>query len=261
MPEYVKQLDMLSKLLQHPLTYGLSVDDPRTTFLRRRIIHSKPFLRKIYSEWYSAIMRALGHKQDVLELGSGAGFFREHCPHAITSEVFATPGVAIVADACNMPFIENSLDAIVMTDVFHHIPNVSSFLTEATRCIKPGGKIIMIEPWRTPWSEWVYTNLHSEPFIPQGTWEIPRSGPLSGANGALPWIVFERDRALFSQQFPQWHITGITPLMPIAYLLSGGVSMRSLMPGLMYRPIRALEKLIGQRHGAMFALIELELGL
>lgn len=253
---------MLGRLLQHPLTRGLSVDDPRTTLLRRQIIKDKPFLQKIYAEWYLAIAGALAeHNRDVLELGSGAGFFREYCPEVITSEVFETPGVNIIADACNLPFNNDSLDAIVMTDVFHHIPDVGLFLTEATRCIRSGGKIIMIEPWRTAWSEWVYTNLHSEPFIPQGTWKIPESGPLSGANGALPWIVFERDRALFSQQFPQWRITGITPLMPIAYLLSGGVSMRSLMPGLMYRPIRALEKLIGQQHGAMFALIELELGL
>ena len=117
----------------------------------------------------------------------------------------------------------------------------------------------MIEPWRTVWSEWVYTYLHTEPFIPHGTWETPDSGPLSGANGALPWIVFERDRLHFAEQFPQWRIAGITPLMPIAYLLSGGVSMRSLMPSLMYKPIRTLERLFGERRWAMFALIELEL--
>lgn len=251
---------MLGKLLQHPLTRGLSVDDPRTTRLRRQIIETKPFLRKIYSEWYAAIVSALRHNsQNVLELGSGAGFFKEHCPQAITSEVFQTPGVDVVADACNLPFPGNSLDAIVMTDVFHHIPRVRQFLTEAARCIRPGGRVVMIEPWRTAWSEWVYTNLHSEPFIPRGTWEIPDSGPLSGANGALPWIVFERDRLLFAEQFPQWRVAGITPLMPIAYLLSGGVSMRSLMPGLMYKPIRTLESLSSERRWAMFALIELEL--
>jgi len=48
-------------------------------------------------------------------------------------------------------------------------------------------------------------------------------------------------------------------MMPFSYLLSGGVSMRSLMPGCMYRPIRALERVLGQKHAAMFALIELEL--
>lgn len=48
-------------------------------------------------------------------------------------------------------------------------------------------------------------------------------------------------------------------MMLFSYLLSGGVSMRSLMPGWMYRPIGAFEQLLSQKHWAMFALIELEL--
>ena len=251
-------MSVLNNLLQHPLTRGLSVDDPRTTSLRRQIIQEKAFLRTIYAEWYGLIISGLQLKKDVLELGSGAGFLQEYLPTVITSEVFQTPGVSLVADACDLPLSSGSLDAIVMTDVFHHIPNVSRFLSEATRCVRPGGKIVMIEPWRTPWSEWVYTHLHSEPFAPRGSWEIPTTGPLSGANGALPWIVFERDRAIFEAQHPQWKIINIEPLMPLSYLLSGGVSMRSLLPGWMYRPIRVLERALNQKRWAMFALIELE---
>lgn len=251
-------MGIINKLLAHPLTRGLPVDDPRTTLLRREIIQKKPFLKAIYSEWYQRIVEALPIKNKVLELGSGAGFFPEYLPQIITSEVFRVPGVGLIADACALPLPDFSLDAIVMTDVFHHIPNVDRFLSEATRCIRPGGKIVMIEPWRTPWSEWVYTNLHPEPFQPDSGWEIPSSGPLSGANGALPWIVFERDRAIFEAQFPQWRIVGIEPMMPISYLLSGGVSLRALIPGWMYQLVRAFERRLKQRRWAMFALIELE---
>jgi len=45
---------------------------------------------------------------------------------------------------------DGSLRAIVMTDVLHHIPNVESFFAEAARCVRPGGVIVMIEPWLTP---------------------------------------------------------------------------------------------------------------
>lgn len=252
-------MSIVNRLLAHPLTYGLSVDDPRTTLLRRQIILSKSFLKAIYSEWYQRIADALPRKDTVLELGAGAGFFQEFIPQIITSEVFEVPGIDLIADACALPLPDRSLDAIVMTDVFHHIPNVSRFLSEATRCICPGGRIVMVEPWRTPWSEWVYSNLHPEPFGPECGWEIPSTGPLSGANGALPWIVFERDRAIFEAQFPEWRIVGIEPMMPFSYLLSGGVSMRSLTPGYMYRLVRAFEKGFKQQRWAMFALIELEL--
>lgn len=251
-------MSIINRVLGHPLTRGLSVDDPLTTLLRRKIIQEKAFLRALYSDWYEQIVGALSGRRNVLELGSGAGFFRELFPDAITSELFHMPGVRLVADACALPFSNNSLDAIVMTDVFHHIPDVNRFLLEATRCVSSGGKIIMIEPWRTPWSEWIYTHFHSEPFIPNSGWEIPSSGPLSGANGALPWIVFHRDRELFEALHPQWHIQKIELIMPFTYLLSGGVSMRNLMPGWMYHPTRALERILCQKHWAMFALIELE---
>lgn len=247
------------EVLGHPLTRGLAVDDPRTTLLRRDIIQDKAFLRALYAEWYERICGVLDKKDDILELGSGAGFLQQFLPGAITSEVFETPGVKLIASACNLPLKAESLDAIVMTDVFHHIPDAGRFLVEAARCVRPGGKLVMIEPWRTAWSEWVYTHLHSEPFSPEGDWVIPNTGPLSGANGALPWIVFQRDRALFEARFPRWHIKNIEPMMSFSYLLSGGVSMRSFLPGWMYRPVRAMERVLGQERSAMFALIELEL--
>ena len=91
----------------------------------------------------------------------------------------------------------------------------------------------MIEPWVTPWSRLVYTKLHYEPFDPEmAHWEFPESGPLSGANNALPWILFVRDRDQFEREFPMWSIQSMRPMMPIRYLVSGGVGFRALMPGL-----------------------------
>ncbi|NCA71132.1 MAG: class I SAM-dependent methyltransferase [Sphingobacteriia bacterium] len=240
------------------MTRGLAVDDPRTTILRRRIIASKPFLRQLYSEWYRLISERLDGCRRILELGSGGGFFKEHCPAAITSEVFHTPGIDLVADARALPFAEGTLDAIMMTDVFHHLPDVTRVLTEAGRCVRPGGKLVMLEPWHSPWSQWVYTHLHPEPFEPLADWTIPATGPLSGANGALPWIVFARDAERLARDVPTWRVVHLQPLMPFAYLLSGGVSLRALAPGWLYRPVRALESRLDPARWAMFALIELE---
>jgi len=57
------------------------------------------------------------------------------------------------------------------------------------------------------------------------------SGPLSGANDALPWIIFVRDRLKFEQEFPQWQIELINPIMPFRYLVSRGVFLSNLAPG------------------------------
>jgi SAM-dependent methyltransferase len=253
-------MGLIHKILAHPATRTLSVDDPQTTLLRRQIIENKGFLREIYVEWYGKIIGCLPpHKRhNVLELGAGAGFFQSLLPQTITSEVFALPDIQLVADACILPLADNSLDAVVMTDVFHHIPDVAKFLKEAARCVRTEGKIVMVEPWRTWWSEKIYTHLHHEPFLTTSNWEIPNGGPLSGANGALPWIVFERDRSLFEKDYSEWKINNITPMMPFSYLLSGGVSLRSLVPRCAYRAIRAIEGRFNQQSWAMFALIELE---
>jgi SAM-dependent methyltransferase len=252
---------MLKEWIEHPLTRGLDLDDPRTTDLRRQVIQGKPFLRNIYAEWYSQIAQALPEGAgSVLEIGSGPGFLGDFVSGLITSDTLSCPGVRVVLDGLYLPFAAGTLRGIAMTNVLHHLPDPRGFFSQAQRCVRPAGAIVMIEPWVTPWSRVVYTRLHHEPFEPEAThWEFPSTGPLSGANGALPWILFERDRVRFEQEFPQWSIELIAPLMPFRYLVSGGVSLRTLMPGWSTGFWSNLEKLMGVqcRRMAMFALIVL----
>ena len=248
-------------LLAHPLTRGLDLDDPQTTELRCQIVREKKFLRKIYDEWYGLLRaRIPAGSGGILELGSGAGYFQEFVPDAIQSEVFVCKNADLVADARALPFPAGSLKAVVMTDVFHHIPDVRAFMKEAVRCLRPGGRLTMVEPWVSTWSKVIFTHLHHEPFMPMAAdWRIPMSGPLSGANGALPWIVFSRDRVQFGAEFPQLQIQEIRPMMPFKYLISGGVAMRNLMPGPLYGCWGALEAILSPwiNRTAMFAMIDI----
>lgn len=252
---------MFRDLLAHPLTRGLDIDSPRCTELRVSIIQEKSFLRQTYEEWYTAITSLLpSTEKPVLELGSGGGFLSDYIPELITSEVFYYQHVKVVLDGSRLPFANEALSGIVMTDVLHHLPQPREFFAEASRCMCRSGLVIMIEPWVTPWSRLVYAKLHHEPFRPEAAeWSFPRRGPLSEANGALPWIIFERDRALFEKEFPDLQIHIIRPFMPFRYLLSGGVSLRSFMPGWSFALWRNLENLLQpwMKNLAMFALIVL----
>jgi SAM-dependent methyltransferase len=197
---------------------------------------------------------------EVLELGSGSGYCARFIPGLITSDVFPCPAARVVIDARDLPFGNGSLRAIVMTNVLHHIPSVERFLAEASRCLRKDGKIVMIEPWVTSWSRFVYKHLHHEPFHPEAPdWSFAQDGPLSGANGALPWIVFERDRQKFETRFPELAIERIQPLMPFRYLVSGGVGYRSLMPGFTHSLWAGLERRFDSQMGrlGMFAFISI----
>lgn len=224
---------MLRSLLEHPLARGRDLDEASTTALRRGIIASKPFLLDIYADWYSLLAAAVpGRPGAVVELGSGAGSLRAFIPDLIRTDVQFLPGIDAVGDAARLPFSTSSLRALLMTNVLHHVQDSEAFLTEASRCLRPGGVVAMIEPWVTPWSRLVYSKLHHEPFDPCAvSWTLPMAGPLSGANGALPWIVLVRDRDALERTWPELEIVRVEPIMPFRYLLSGGVSLRSLMPG------------------------------
>lgn len=252
---------MLQRFLAHPLTRDLDLDDPRTTLLRRDILRQKRFLRRIYREWYTALVAEIPRPAGrILEVGSGAGFLAEHLRGVITSEVFPLPGIRCALDATDLPIADGALGAVVGTNVLHHLGRPRSFLAEAARCLRPGGVLALVEPWVTPWSRWVYSRLHHEPFDPEAAdWELPATGPLSGANGALPWILFCRDRDRFEREFPIWEIRSIQPTMPCRYLLSGGISLRFSMPAWSFPLLTRVENGLGrwQESTAMFAKIVL----
>jgi SAM-dependent methyltransferase len=240
----------------------VDIDDPRGLELRYRIIREKRFLRRIYEEWYDQLVAALPPGEGaVLELGTGAGFLREYLPNAITSDVLHHAGVDLVMDGLDLPLPDAALRGIVLLDVLHHLPEPRRFFREAARCVRPGGAIVMIEPWVTPWSKLIYTRFHHEPFQPETpNWEFPSTGPLSGANGALPWILFDRDRAQFEREFPDWRVRTIRIQMPFRYVVSGGVSMRALTPAWSFGLWRSLERVLQPWMGSlgMSAFIKLE---
>ena len=53
---------------------------------------------------------------------------------------------------------------------------------------------------------------------------------LSGSNGALAWIIFQRDRSQFERQFPGLRLLAYEPFSPLQYWLSGALKSWSLVP-------------------------------
>jgi len=210
----------------------IPLDSFERTLLHKEIILSKPFLKNLYQEWYTTFNNELITLPPgkIVELGSGGGFLKELIPTVISSDILPLPSNDMTFSALDMPFDNDSISGLFMVDTFHHLPDIYQFLSEADRVLIKNGKIIMIEPANSLWGRFIYKHFHHEPFNPKGKWQSPNSGPMSGANGSLPWIVFVRDKQYFSKLFPELLVNSIEYHTPFRYLLSGGVSFKQIVP-------------------------------
>lgn len=239
-----------------------SLDDPRTTLEHRRIILEKPFLKRLYSDWYKTFIETARsvNKGKYLEIGSGGGFLKEVFPEVITSDILDLPVVDKVFSAEQMPFANEELGCIMMLNVFHHIPKPYLFLKEAERTLVKGGKIVMIEPANSALGRFIYKRFHHEPFDEKGPREIEPGNPLSNSNQALPFIYFERDTELFKKEFPSLKVTSVKYHTPFLYVLSGGVSRSPLIPNFLYGFTKGLEKILSplSRQLGLFCTVVIE---
>jgi SAM-dependent methyltransferase len=243
-------------------SFDLAIDSPERTVLHGKIIREKKFTEKLYRQWYSEFEDCLSRcpKGKLIELGSGGGFLKEIIPSVLTSDILELEGNDLCFSALDMPFEDHSVAAIFMIDTFHHIPDSAQFLKEVDRVLMPGGKMLMIEPANSIFGRFIYQNFHHEPFLPKAKdWTIPASGPMSGANGALPYIVFERDYERFKKEFPSLKRSKPRYRNPLLYLLSGGVSFKQLLPDFTYEFVSFFDNILPRFFPffSMFVKIEL----
>jgi len=254
----------IARVAGDPRASGLDLESAAATAAHAGIIRGKPFLRKLYARYYAEFARADARapRGARVEIGSGAGFLGEIVPGLVRVDLRPGAAVDVVASALALPFADRSLGAVFMLNVLHHLADVEAFFAELARALAPGGLAVMVEPYVSPLARVIYGRLHHEPFDPaQRGWRIAGAGAMTAANDALPWIVFCRDGELFARRFPELEVARVAPHTIALYALSGGLSFRSLAPGLLFGPLAAAEDAVGRvsasRHLASMMTIEL----
>lgn len=240
-------------------TPNMNLNSTQALKNHKKLIENRKVLNHIYQDFYSKLQSIKVPSGLKVELGSGGGFLKKHISKVITSDVIEGEGIDKVFFAEKIPLPNSSVAAFYMLNVFHHIKNPNVALKEMQRCLKKGGKIIMIEPYNTLFASFIYKNFHHENFDPNSGWNVKGKGRMSDSNQALPWIIFVRDKQIFQKQFPNLKIVAITPHTPFSYLLSGGLSKPQLIPLWGYPLIKKLESLVSplNKYLAMFVTIEI----
>jgi SAM-dependent methyltransferase len=226
----------------------------------RRAWQANPALRISYATWYERVRRALPAQElgAWVEVGSGPGFAREFIPGLLLTDVVKAPWHDRLMSADHLPFADGELGALVLFDVLHHLAKPMAFFVEATRALRPGGRLILCEPYISPLSHWVYRRFHEEPvdmsvdpFVDAHDGGEAKD-PFT-SNQATPTLMFCRDGARkFRRLFPKLVPMVVERFAGMAYPASGGFSRRPLLPLVLWKVLFGVEKILPR---ALFRLL------
>ena len=123
------------------------------------------------------------------------------------------------------PLDQAIADVVLCTETLEHVPEPAAFLSEAFRCLKPGGMILLTVPFAARWH-----------FIPHDYWRFTPSAlqRLLSAAGFTDIVVYARGNALTVACYKVMAL--LLPLL-FAPRESLGSRLRSRCAGLLVLPV------------------------
>lgn len=221
----------------------------------RSVWKQKAVLRTVYDDLFGRIANCCVPGR-TLEIGGGIGNLSAKIDGMISSDIQFAPWLDLVADAQKLPFSDGAISNIVMLDVLHHLEYPALLFREASRVLRPSGRLIMVEPAITAGSTLFYRILHQEP-VRMKVDPLLEGAPDEGrdpydSNQAIPTLIATRYREEFHQKFPALTISEVKWFSFLAYPCSGGFKSWSLMSEPVARVFLWLERRVERAIGRLF---------
>ena len=213
----------------------------------RRAWDEKEPLRVLYGRWYRRILDLLPARDlgPWIEIGSGPGFARAFIPEMELTDIVKAPWHDRCVSADALPFADGTVGALVLLDVLHHLSAPTKFFAEAVRVLRPGGRIVLCEPYMSPVSWVIFRLFHEEPVDmrvrPLAEHGAQDKDPFA-SNQAIPTLLCRPEgRRELERLFPTLRLAHFERLAGLSYPCTGGFSGSSLLPLRLWRGLLALE--------------------
>jgi SAM-dependent methyltransferase len=215
--------------------------------VQERAWRDRPLVRRLYLGWFAEIARELADGGPTVELGAGIARFKDVVPEAIATDIEETPWSDAVVDAEHLPYGDASIANLVLVDVFHHLADPAAFLDEALRVLRPGGRVVILDPYCSLVSDAIYRRFHHErtdlaapPFERDDT----VAGDPMASNQARATLIFFRHVEEMQARWPELKVAERRRLALLLYPLSGGFTKRPVLPRLLWRPVEVIERVL-----------------
>lgn len=115
-------------------------------------------------KWVETVLKNIPSGWTLLDAGAGECRYKKYCSHlnyiaqdfgqyhggsdvGLQEPAWDNSQIDIVSDIVSIPLPDQSVDAVLCTEVLEHIPDPIAAIKEFSRLIKPGGYLILTAPF------------------------------------------------------------------------------------------------------------------
>lgn len=223
---------------------------------------NRPALRVYFNYLYSLISEHIKIDDRLLEIGAGSGssikfladFNVLRTDYLDSNKDLVMCGV----NAENLPFDNDSFDAVIAVDMIHHLADPKKGIQESLRVCKSNGIVLIVEPYISLLSYPIYKLFHPEdtsiPFRPEKVLRKMNSDPSNGDQTILQCLInsewFKSESEKLDSSF---EIEQLTRFSILSFFATGGINNPLPTPAFIIKIAIKLEALLPQCIHRFFA--------